>query len=70
MTSTGRRMVYLLALPAVAGLLWFLLAPVPVPVEIAVASLGPLQVTVNEEGETRAQDRFVVSAPVGGRLAR
>ena len=70
MTTAGRRMVYLLLLLAVAGLLWFLFAPVPVLVETAVASLGPLQVTVDEEGETRAQDRFVVSAPVGGRLAR
>ena len=70
MTVTGRRIGYVLALLGVAGLLWFLLAPVPVLVETAVASLGPLQVTVDEEGETRAHDRFVVSAPVGGRLAR
>ena len=31
---------------------------------------GPLLVTVDEEGETRVRDRFVVSAPVAGRVLR
>ena len=31
---------------------------------------GPMQVTIDEEGETRVRDRFVVSAPVHGRLQR
>ena len=33
-------------------------------------SRGPLVVTVDEEGLTRVRDRFVVSAPVGGRVLR
>ena len=31
---------------------------------------GPMQVTIDEEGETRVRERFVVSAPVTGRLQR
>lgn len=49
----------------VAGL-W----PKPLPVEIARAEVGPLRVTVNEEGKTRIRQRFVVSAPVAGQLRR
>lgn len=42
----------------------------PVPVETARAARRPLQVTVDEEGETRVRDRYVVAAPVAGRVAR
>jgi HlyD family secretion protein len=49
----------------VAGL-W----PQPVPVETAVVSRGLLQVTVNEEGKTRIQHRYLLSAPVTGRMRR
>jgi HlyD family secretion protein len=31
---------------------------------------GPLRVTVDEEGEARAHDRYVVAAPISGRLTR
>ena len=33
-------------------------------------SKGPLQVTIDEEGETRVRERFTVSAPVAGRMTR
>lgn len=47
-----------------------LLRPEPVWVETARAARGSLQVTVDEEGETRVRDRFVLAAPVPGRVAR
>jgi HlyD family secretion protein len=47
-----------------------LLRPAPVRVELAVIGRGPLEVTLDEEGETRVRDRFVVSAPVAGRVRR
>ena len=46
------------------------LRPAPVPVEIATATRGSLEVTLDEEGETRVRERFVVSAPVAGRVLR
>lgn len=42
----------------------------PMPVETALVQIGPLQVTTEEQGETRTHDRFVVAAPVNGRLMR
>jgi HlyD family secretion protein len=49
----------------VAGL-W----PRALPVETAVAARGPLQVTIDEEGQTRVRNRYVVSTPAGGHLRR
>ena len=46
------------------------LLPKPVPADLATVERGPLLVTVDEEGETRVRDRFVISAPVPGRLLR
>lgn len=59
----------------VAGLVvllggFFLLRPKPIPVEVARVTRGPMMVTVEEEGETRIHDHFIISAPVAGRLLR
>lgn len=42
----------------------------PVWVDVATVSRQPLEVTIVEEGRTRVQDRFVVSAPVAGYVRR
>src|SRR5688572_18239845 len=44
--------------------------PDPLPVEKAVAQRGALKVTIDEDGELRAHDRYIIAAPVGGRLMR
>lgn len=44
--------------------------PTPISVETRPVTRGELQVTVNAEGKTRIRDRFVISAPVSGRLTR
>lgn len=44
--------------------------PKPIPVETALVSSGPLVVTVNEDGVARVKDRYIVSAPLSGNLAR
>lgn len=41
-----------------------------VEVEVARVARDTLRVTVEEEGRTRVRDRYVVAAPVTGRLAR
>ncbi len=46
------------------------LRPEALDVETAVASRGPLRVTLDEDGETRVHDRYLVSAPVAGRVLR
>lgn len=50
--------------------LYAALRPRAVEVESAAVARGPLTVTVDEEGRTRVRERFVVAAPVGGRLQR
>lgn len=44
--------------------------PQPVPVDLGVVKRGPLEVTIEEEGETRVQEAYVVSAPLSGQLMR
>jgi HlyD family secretion protein len=39
-------------------------------VELVTVTAGPLRETVDEDGETRVRDRYVVGAPVTGRLSR
>lgn len=51
-------------------LLAFTMRPTALTVESAAVTRGPMRVTVDEEGQTRVRDRWVVSAPVTGRLER
>jgi len=60
----------LLGVVVVAGILAAALWPETTTVDVGTAVRGPLQVTLDEEGETRVRERFVVSAPVAGRLQR
>jgi HlyD family secretion protein len=59
----------LLALVAAAGLAWAF-RPLPVLVETGTVTRGPMTVTVDNEGKTRVKDRYIVSAPLAGRLQR
>ena len=45
-------------------------APKPVAVELSPVTQGLFETTIDEDGKTRLTDRYVVSAPVAGRLAR
>ena len=60
----------LIVIAVVVGLLAMWLRPTPVRVDVARASRGPMRVTVDGEGKTRVHDRYVVAAPVAGRLRR
>ena len=54
----------------VAAIVGVALWPESMEVTVARADLGPMQVTVDEDGETRVRDRFLVTAPVSGRVQR
>jgi HlyD family secretion protein len=45
-------------------------APRPVEVEVAQATPGRFEVGIDEDGKTRLRERYVVSAPLAGRLSR
>ena len=53
-----------------AVLLTWALLPRPVEVETARVMRGPFMQTVDEDGKTRVRDRFVISSPLAGTLAR
>lgn len=59
-------LVALLLLGALGYAFW----PSPVPVDLATVTRGPLEVTVDEEGKTRIKERYIVKAPLLGRLRR
>ena len=65
-----RKILIIGVLLGVAALLWILLRPTPVLVEVTKATRGPMRVTIDEDGETRAHDRFVIAAPIPGRMLR
>jgi HlyD family secretion protein len=56
-------------LAAAAIVVWSAM-PRPVPVETAVVTKGRFVATVDEDGKTRIRERYVVAAPLGGRLTR
>ena len=65
---TDRRL--LLSTVVIGSLIAIALWPSAVTVDLASVSRGPLVVTIDEEGRTRVRDRFVVAAPVTGRVLR
>ncbi|MCA9179752.1 MAG: HlyD family efflux transporter periplasmic adaptor subunit, partial [Planctomycetales bacterium] len=59
-----------LAVVGFLGLVIWSLLPQPVLVDIAPVVRGDLSVTIDDEGETRIRNVYVVSAPVAGRVER
>jgi len=71
MNRTFKRLLWAistLGLAAVIG--WVTLRPEPMTVETARAVRGPMQLTIDDDGQTRAHDRYTLAAPVAGRLSR
>ena len=44
--------------------------PDPLQVDLGRVEVGPMQVTLDHEGKTRIQNRFIISAPVDGHFTR
>jgi HlyD family secretion protein len=65
-----RTTLWILAGLAGAALIALGLRPAPVTVELARAAEAPLVVSFTEEGYTRVRERWQLSAPVAGTLAR
>lgn len=70
MKRTIKRIVT--ALVAAGAIVLALLAfrPKPLEVEAGRVAKGPLQVTIDADGQTRAHDRFTLAAPIAGLLSR
>jgi HlyD family secretion protein len=63
-----------LTLAVIVGLIgaaiYFSMQPKPIAVDVTAIARGPMIVTVNEDGRTRIRERYVVSAPLAGRMLR
>ncbi len=70
MRAITRYRRWILVLLVVAAVVAVALWPSPVPVDVMMSTRGALAVTVDDEGETRVRHRYVVSAPLTGRVLR
>ncbi|HEY5999229.1 MAG TPA: biotin/lipoyl-binding protein, partial [bacterium] len=70
MKTTGRRLLLGACVVALVGASVYAFLPRPAAVETAPVSVGPLAAGIEEEGRTRARDRYTVAAPTAGHLER
>lgn len=70
MRNIGSKLFVLAVAALVVGGLGYAFWPEPADVDLATVERGPLQVTVDEDGKTRIREKYVVSAPLAGRLLR
>ena len=64
------RVLSVLGIAAALALAVWSVLPRPVPVETATVTKGKFVATVDEDGKTRVRERYVVAAPLAGRLTR
>lgn len=65
-----RRLITILFAVGVLGAIVYGLIPAPVEVDLATVETGAIRVTVDQDGKTRIREKYVVSAPLAGRLLR
>jgi HlyD family secretion protein len=70
MRNIGSKLFVLLIVVAIVGGLGYAFLPEPVDVDVTTVERGTLRVTVDEDGKTRIREKYVVSAPLVGRLLR
>ncbi len=70
MGITFGRILTMLGLLAAIVLVGWALMPKPIRVETASVTHGRFVATVDEDGKTRIRERYVVTAPLAGRLIR
>jgi HlyD family secretion protein len=70
MKFTIRTLIWIFIILAFLLAGYLVTIPKPVEVETAAVIEGPLLVSVREDGKTRIREKYIVSAPVSGRLSR
>jgi HlyD family secretion protein len=66
----GPAALSILIVAVVVGAIYLAIRKPPYQVDLAQVSRGPMTVTIDDEGETRVRDLYVVAAPINGRLNR
>ena len=54
----------------VAGLTYVAIREEPVPVDLAAVTRGPLEITINADGQTKVRDIYEVASPIMGTAMR
>ncbi|MGB9116573.1 efflux RND transporter periplasmic adaptor subunit [Bradyrhizobium sp.] len=67
--TIGRASIVLGVMAAAALIAWAVM-PGQIPVELAAVTKGTFVASVDEDGKTRVRERYVVAAPLAGRLDR
>src|SRR4051812_10649857 len=70
MRNLGSKAFVFLIAAIIVGGLGYAFMPQPVEVDLVAVSRGTVRVTVDQEGKTRIHDKYVVSAPLNGRILR
>ena len=70
MDKTKKLILAVVALGLVVLVVWTIFRTSPVSVETGTAERGRMLATVDGEGVTRCRDKFIVTAPITGRMAR
>jgi HlyD family secretion protein len=70
MKISKQRLLLVAFAALVLGAVVYAFLPKPIPVEVVRVGRGPVQVTVDHEGRTRVKERYIISAPLSGRLLR
>src|SRR3954464_2560142 len=70
MRNLGSKAFVLAVAAIIVGGLGYAFLPQPVEVDLVKVERGTVRVTVDQEGKTRIHDKYIVSAPLSGRILR
>lgn len=70
MRNIGSKVFVLLVAAVIVVGLGYAFLPQPVEVDLVTVDRGTVRVTVDEDGKTRIREKYVVSAPLSGRILR
>src|SRR4051794_16833433 len=70
MRNLGSKTFVLAVAAIIVAGLGYAFLPQPVEADLVKVERGTVRVTVDQEGKTRIHDKYIVSAPLGGRIVR
>jgi HlyD family secretion protein len=70
MRNLGSKAFVLVIAAIIVGGLGYAFLPQPIEVDLVEVTRGTVRVTVDQEGKTRIHDKYIVSAPLSGRILR
>jgi HlyD family secretion protein len=66
----GALLKWLAIVGVIGALIALAFVPKPVEIDIGTVTRGAMRLTIDDDGETRVRERYVISAPLSGRLLR